>query len=118
MDRDITGLPVEPNIQDLRVDHELRESYRKVFFGLAEPADKRRVFCDLLAQTNFLSTSMTTGETPEASEAKRGVGLYLLTVVGLAPSTKEDIFESLREMTRLFSANQNANELKRRKQHD
>ena len=96
------------------VDVDLRESYQKVFFGIAEPTDKKRVFCDLLSQTGFLSSSTITGETPEAAEARRSVGLYMLSVLGLAPSNKEDIFESMQTLVGLFAQNKSANETLRR----
>jgi hypothetical protein len=90
------------------VESDLRRSYQSTFFGSPTKSEARRVFCDLLAQTNIFSAFAGEGLTPEAGEAKREIGLYLLAMVGMAPSDTADIFSSMDSLVRMFAKNNKA----------
>lgn len=85
------------------VEDNLRRSYRAVFLGKGNEADGRRVLADLLGQTNVFSSFGSLS--PEAGEAKREIGLYILVILGLVQSESESTLDSLETLTRLLSIN-------------
>lgn len=91
------------------VEDSLRQAYQTVFMGTPTKAQQRQVFCDILAQTQIFTAAKTRGISPEDSESKREIGLYLLTVLGMAPSESKDIFDSMEHLVRLFAKNNRSN---------
>lgn len=92
------------------VEDDLRFSYRAVFLGNGTKADGRRVLCDLIDQTHLFKAFMSEGVSAEVGEAKREIGLYILAILGLAPSHAENTLDSMDTLVRLFAANKRASE--------
>lgn len=99
---DLTG---RQQILSSRVEDTAREAYHAVFFGKPTAAQQRKVFSDLLAQTHVFTAGRQVGLSAEEVESKREIGLYFLTMVGLAPTETQDIFSSMDKLVRMFAQN-------------